>query len=103
MDDGRNRLSHDAGCVIAGAVFFGYFLLLPKESNISRRDFVFEGVEFLIADTAAALKAAELLVLPATARQTRHVMPNKALSGDFVFEGVELFIADTAHVLDFVD
>ena len=33
MDDGRNRLSHDAGCVIAGAVFFGYFLLLPKESN----------------------------------------------------------------------
>ena len=34
MDVGRNRLSHDAGCVIAGAAFFGYFLSLPKESNI---------------------------------------------------------------------
>ncbi len=33
MDDGRNRLSHDAGCVVAGAAFFGYFLSLPKESN----------------------------------------------------------------------
>ena len=34
MDDGRNRLSHDAGCVIAGAVFFGYFLCPHKESNV---------------------------------------------------------------------
>ncbi len=33
MDDGRNRLSHDAGCVIAGASFFGYFLCSVKESN----------------------------------------------------------------------
>ena len=36
MDVGRNRLSHDAGCVIAGASFFGYFLSTRKESNIKR-------------------------------------------------------------------
>jgi len=38
MDDGRSARAINAGCINAGAAFFGYFLSLPKESNMNRQN-----------------------------------------------------------------
>ncbi len=42
MDDGRNRLSHDTGCIVAGASFFATFFPRGKKVDLSRFSYLIE-------------------------------------------------------------
>ncbi len=43
-------LARDTGCITASAVFFGYFLLPPKESNVQRTLYFVDGCEYNLRD-----------------------------------------------------